>query len=123
LKSSRIARSVVLNWIALAISVGIAFFLSPFVIHRLGNLAYGLWTLVISMTGYMSLLDLGLRGAVTRFVSKYYARGEHLESSRALSAALWFRAWIGLLVIVTSLGLSQAATHVFQLPAEMQLAM
>src|SRR6267142_5645642 len=121
-KGSRIGISVFLNWIALAISIGIAFFLSPFVVHRLGNVAYGVWTLVISMTAYMGLLDLGLRGAVTRFVSKHHARGEHQESSRTFSAALWFRAWIGLLIVLTSLGLSRAATHIFHIPPEMQVA-
>src|SRR2546425_12295303 len=97
-KGHGIGRSVALNWIALVISIGVAFFLSPFVVHRLGNVAYGLWTLVISMTAYMGLLDLGLRGAVTRFVSKHHALREHLESSRAFSADLWVIAWIGRLL-------------------------
>src|SRR5712691_9476533 len=102
-KGHGIGRSVALNWIALVVSIGVAFFLSPFVVHRLGNVAYGVWTLVNSMIAYMGLLDLGLRGAVTRFVSKYHANGEHLESSRAVSAAFRFRLWIGLVVVVISL--------------------
>src|SRR6267142_386812 len=81
LKGSRIGLSVFLNWIALAISVVVAFFLSPFVVHHLGNVAYGVWTLVISMTAYM-----------------------------------------GLLIVLTSLGLSRAATHIFHIPPEMQVA-
>src|SRR6266850_5036266 len=121
-KGSRIGISVFLNWMALAISLGVAFFLSPFVVHRLGNVAYGVWTLVNSMIAYMGLLDLGLRGAVTRFVSKHHARGEHLESSRALSAAFWFRLGIGVVVVLTSLVLPQIAISVFHIPAEMQAA-
>jgi O-antigen/teichoic acid export membrane protein len=117
-----IGRSVVLNWLALAVSMGVAFWLSPFVVHRLGNVAYGIWTLVNSMIAYMGLLDLGLRGAVTRFVSKHHARGEHLESSRALSAAFWVRLWIGLVVVVISFVFPPIAISVFHIPAEMQTA-
>jgi len=119
---TRIGRSVVLNWIALAVSIGVAFFLSPYVVHRLGNIGYGIWTLVNSMIAYMSLLDLGLRGAVTRFVSRYHAQGEHLESSRALSAALWFRFGVALLVIVSTLTLSRVVLSTFHIPPEMQKA-
>jgi len=122
LKSARVGRSVVLNWLSLAISIGTAFFLSPFVVHQLGNIAYGIWTLVNSMIAYMGLLDLGLRGAVTRYVSKHYARGEHLESSRALSAAFWFRLGIGVVVVLTSLVLPEIAISVFRIPTEMQAA-
>jgi O-antigen/teichoic acid export membrane protein len=122
MQSNRIGRSVILNWAALAISIGVAFFLSPFVVHRLGNLAYGIWTLINSMIAYMGLLDLGLRGAVTRFVSRYHAQGEHLQSSRAVSAALWIRLGIGLLIVLTSLVLPQIAISVFRIPPEMQTA-
>src|SRR5438034_7416000 len=103
LKAPRVGRIVVLNWLSLAVSIGVAFFLSPFVVHRLGNVAYGIWTIVNSMIAYMGLLDLGLRGAVTRFVSKHHAREEHLESSRAVSAAFWFRVGVGAIIVVTSL--------------------
>jgi len=122
LKGPGIGRSVALNWTALAISIGVAFFLSPFVVHRLGNVAYGVWTLVNSMIGYMGLLDLGLRGAVTRFVSRDHSQGKHLEASRAVSAAFWLRAAIGLIVIGIALVMPLIAIAMFHISPEMQSA-
>jgi O-antigen/teichoic acid export membrane protein len=118
----QIGRSTVLNWIALGISLFVAFFLSPFVVHRLGNVGYGIWTLVNSMIGYMGLLDLGLRGAVTRFVSKYHARGEHEEAGGIVSAALWLRIWIALIIIAICATIAFFATSVIEIPPELQTA-
>jgi O-antigen/teichoic acid export membrane protein len=118
----QLAKSIAGNWIAFAISVGVAFFLSPFIIHHLGNVAYGVWTLVISMISFMSLLDLGLRGAVTRFVSRNHAQSNHLESSRAVSAAFWLRMWISLLVITASVIMAVLSTRIFRIPAELHLS-
>src|SRR5437660_3833156 len=89
---------VFVNWTAVAVSGMVSFLLSPFVVHRLGNIVYGVWVLANSSIAYMGLLDLGMRGAVGYFVAKYQARGDHLESSRAVSAALGFRILISLLV-------------------------
>src|SRR5579863_8681009 len=97
---NQLAKSVASNWAAFATSVVVAFFLSPFIVHHLGNTAYGVWTLVISMISFMSLLDLGMRGAVTRFVGRNHAQGNHQEASRAVSAAFWLRLWIALLILV-----------------------
>ena len=69
-RARRIAQNVLSNWLALAITTVVGFFLSPLVVHYLGNLTYGVWVIVMSLVAYMNLLDLGLRGAVTRFVSK-----------------------------------------------------
>src|ERR1700685_4742233 len=91
---------IVVNWMAFDISVIVSFFLSPFVVHHLGNVAYGVWVLANSSIAYMALLDLGMRGAVIHFVAKHQARGEHLDSSRAVSVALAFRILIGLVAIV-----------------------
>ena len=118
-KVRQLARSIAGNWIAFAISAGVAFFLSPFIVHHLGNVAYGVWTLVISMISFMSLLDLGLRGAVTRFVARNHAQGNHLESSRAVSAAFWLRIWISLLIVLVSLTMSVVSTVIFRIPAEL----
>jgi O-antigen/teichoic acid export membrane protein len=121
-RARRIAQNVLSNWLALAITTMAGFFLSPFVVHHLGNLAYGVWVLIASLVSYMNLLDLGLRGAVTRFVSKGTAQDDHEQSSQAVSGALWIRLWISLAIIVTGTFLSFAFHHVFVIPAELQQA-
>jgi len=118
----QLAKSIAGNWIAFAISVGVAFFLSPFIVHHLGNIAYGVWTLVVSMISFMSLLDLGLRGAVTRFVARHHAQGDHLESSHAVSAAFWLRMWISLLVITASALMAVLSPMIFHIPADLHLS-
>jgi O-antigen/teichoic acid export membrane protein len=110
---------VFLNWIAFAVAVIVSFFLSPFVVHHLGNAAYGVWILANSSIAYMALFDLGLRGAVTHFVAKHHALGQHLESSRAVSVALGFRLLIGLAVTVASLTLAALATRIFRIPVDL----
>jgi O-antigen/teichoic acid export membrane protein len=115
----QLAKSIAGNWIAFAISIGVAFFLSPFIVHHLGNIAYGVWTLVVSMISFMSLLDLGLRGAVTRFVARHHTQGDHLESSHAVSAAFWLRIWISLLVITVSAVIALLSTAIFHIPADL----
>ncbi len=122
MNKTQIGRSAILNWAALGVSLCVAFFLSPFVVHRLGNVGYGVWTLVNSMIAYMGLLDLGLRGAVTRFVSKYHAQGEHEEASKIVSAAFWLRLWIALVIIAVSVSLATLATSVLNIPPQMQQA-
>lgn len=113
---------VLTNWTAFAVSVIVSFFLSPFVVHHLGNIAYGVWVLANSSIAYMALLDLGMRGAVTHFVAKHQARGEHLESSRAVSVALAFRILISLAVVVASLILAAFASKIFRIPSDMWTA-
>lgn len=113
---------VFLNWTAFAVAVIVSFFLSPFVVHHLGNAAYGVWILANSSIAYMALLDLGLRGAVTHFVAKHHALGDHVESSRAVSVALGFRLLIGLAVTGASLTLAAFATKIFQIPVDLRVA-
>ena len=51
----------------MAIPMLAGFVIAPFLVHRLGELRYGEWILIASMTNYFGLLDLGIgvRSAVT----------------------------------------------------------
>ncbi|MGD0482869.1 MAG: oligosaccharide flippase family protein [Terracidiphilus sp.] len=100
LRARHIARSVLSNWFAIAAGMAVGFFLSPFLVHRLGNVAYGVWVLAISSVSYFGLLDLGLRNSVTMFVAKGHTTGDHEAASQVLSAALWVRIQIAALVMV-----------------------
>lgn len=119
-RTKRIVNNILSNWFALGVTTVVGFFLSPFVVHHLGNIAYGVWAIIASLISYMGLLDLGMRGAVTRFVSKGAAQKNDQESNEAVSGALWIRIWIGLAVIVTGLIFSLGFEHIFVIPIELQ---
>lgn len=87
--------------------------------HRLGNVAYGVWVLAISTVNYLTLLDLGMRSSVLRFVSKGHTQQDHEGASEIISAALWVRLQISALVLVLSGVLAAVFPHVFKVPASL----
>jgi O-antigen/teichoic acid export membrane protein len=109
-------RNVVSNWAGSLISLLVAFFLSPFVVHHLGATAYGVWVLIMSLTGYLGLLDLGVRGTVTRYVAEFHTRGKHEEASRLVSSALAIFTLLGAVALATSIVAALIASRLFHLP-------
>ena len=99
--------------------MAVGFFLSPFLVHRLGNEAYGIWVLAISSIGYLGALDLGMRSSVLRHVGKGHTTGDHEGASAALSGALWVRLYISLVVLVLSGGLAYFFPLLFKVPADL----
>jgi O-antigen/teichoic acid export membrane protein len=119
LRVRHIARNVLFNWIGTIVNTAVGFFLSPFILHRLGNVAYGVWVLAISVVAYLSLLDLGMQSSVLRFVSKGHTQKDHQSASEAISAALWVRLQISALVLLLSAGLAAIFPLVFKVPVEL----
>lgn len=107
------------NWFATGATLAAGFFLAPFVVHRLGNVAYGVWVLAISTVNYLTLLDLGMRSSVLRFVSKGHTKQDHEGASEVISAALWVRLQISALVLVLSGVLAAVFPLVFKVPADL----
>jgi len=111
---------VLSNWLAFAATSVVSFFLSPFVIGHLGDSAYGVWVLMGSLTGYMGLLDLGVRGAVTRYVASFHTQRNHQEASRVVSAALLIFIGLGLVAVGIAVALAFLALKSFNIPLEFQ---
>lgn len=118
----RLAINVVMNWAATAVNMVVPFFLTPFVVRHLGSVGYGVWILAVSTVGYLNLLDMGLRSAVIRFVSKAQAKGAMHDASAAIHAALWFRLIIAAGVSLVSFLLAAAVPHFFRIPADLMRA-
>jgi O-antigen/teichoic acid export membrane protein len=96
--------------------MAVAFFLSPFLVHRLGNVSYGVWVMAMSSVSYFGLLDLGLRNSVTMFVSKGHTTGDHEGASEVLSAALWVRMQLSALVLLLCGGFAAIFPLMFKVP-------
>src|SRR5256714_367505 len=121
-RRSSIVRNVLSNWSGYIFSVVVGFFLSPYVVNHLGTVGYGVWSLVISLTGYLGLLDLGVRGAVTRYVARFYAQGDHQRSSEVASAAMAIFAGTGIVTIGVSALLATAVVGRMNIPAQYMAA-
>ena len=118
----RFAINVVMNWVAMATGMVVPFFLTPFVVRHLGPLAYGVWILAVSTVAYLNLLDLGLRSAIVRFVSKNTTAGKIIEAQKAIGAALWFRLGMATMVALVSIALAVLFPHLFKVPHDLQHA-
>src|SRR2546423_3457597 len=118
LRRSSIVRNVLSNWSGYIFSVVVGFFLSPYIVNHLGTVGYGVWSLVISLTGYLGLLDLGVRGAVTRYVARFHAQGDHQRSSQVASAAMAIFAGTGIATIGLSALLAVAVIGHMNIPPQ-----
>lgn len=72
------------------INVIVAFIMSPVLIRALGNRDYGLWELVMSVIGYIGLLDLGIGPALIRFVSVADGKQDRSDLQQTISTAFAF---------------------------------
>lgn len=110
-------RNVLTSWGAFAVSVLINLFLTPYIVRELGDTGYGIWILLASAVGYMGLLDLGVRSAMTRYIARLHAKGDDLDASEIASTGLTIFLVLGALAVVIAIGLAALLPHIFNLPA------
>jgi len=96
------ARNLLANWLGYGAMLAVAFFMSPFVVHSLGNARYGVWTLLTSLTGYLGLVDMGVRASTGRFLNYYLGRCEQEKVDRLISTSLAFFTAVSLAVMAVA---------------------
>jgi O-antigen/teichoic acid export membrane protein len=101
----RSLKNVATSWGGLAVNIAVGFFLSPFILHHLGDEAFGLWLLIFSLTGYYGIFDFGIRSSLVRYVSKFQATGEKDQLAKLVNTSLFTYTCVGLLLVIpTTLG-------------------
>src|SRR4029077_14742956 len=98
-----ILKNVSSSWFGLGVNILVGIFLSPFILHRLGDTAYGIWILIFSVTGYYGLFDLGIRSSVIRYVSTFTATNDQEGLAKLINTSLATYATIGVVAMVVTL--------------------
>lgn len=76
MKKNQIKAGVFLSYIILLVSTGVSLIYTPFLLKHLGKSEYGLYSLVYSIVGYITILDFGFGNAIIRYTAKYHAEGK-----------------------------------------------
>jgi O-antigen/teichoic acid export membrane protein len=121
--ATRLVRGTFINAVSGGAGALVTLLLTPLLIHRLGNEAYGVWILATTVTfglGYLSFTDLGLEQAAVRFMAQARRSGDH----ELFNAYLW-TAFVALLVISAVVTpfvvlLAKPITGFFNIPRQLQ---
>jgi len=110
-----ILKNVGSSWFALGLNILVGLFLSPYILHHLGDEAFGLWVLIFSITGYYGLFDLGIRSSIVRYVAKYSTIAEDNELNRLINTALFAYSGIGTVAILITITASFYVGSIFRM--------
>jgi O-antigen/teichoic acid export membrane protein len=99
---SQLKKGAILSYLNIVLTIVIGLGLTPFIIRKLGDSEYGLYTLIGSFVAYLSLMDLGLNNTIVRFVSRYQAQNDRIGECRFLGTTLLI--YLAISIVVTIIG-------------------
>ncbi len=97
---SQLKKGAILSYTTIFLTNIIGLLLTPFIIRSLGQSEYGLYILLGSFVGYISLLDFGLSNTIVRFVAKYRANNDKNGEKNFLATVLIIYAVISCFVFL-----------------------
>ena len=112
-------KNIFSNWASMFISIGIAFFMSPFLVHHLGKEQYGIWALALSLIAYSHFLDAGMRQSLARYIPKHYGVKDFQKLNEVLSSSNAIYAITGSLVVIGTLVIAFFFAEYFHVSPEL----
>jgi O-antigen/teichoic acid export membrane protein len=93
-------RNLAFNWGGHISSLLVMFFLSPYIVGKLDSAAYGIWSLLNVLVGYMGIFDLGVRASVGRHVALYLGKKDERGVDETIRAGFAFFSIASVLILL-----------------------
>lgn len=97
-KARTIGKNITFIAASRIVAVVMSFVLFPFIISHVGKEVYGVYLIVMSVTGYFGIFDLGVMSALTKYVSEYNGKGDREGINKIANASFSFYVMIGIIV-------------------------
>lgn len=88
-KNKQLAVNLIASMFAFAVSAGINFFLSPFIVSNVGEEAYGFVSLSNNIISYFSIVTIALNSMASRFIAVAYFK-EDIENANEYYSSNFF---------------------------------
>jgi O-antigen/teichoic acid export membrane protein len=113
----RVLKNVLTNYLRFFLGGLIGFLITPVMVHLLGDGSYGIWVLVASLTGYLGILDQGVRPSLVRYVSQYRAAGDEERLQATINTALVLYVGVGVATLAVAGGVAWQFGRFFRVDA------
>lgn len=115
---SVILKNVTSSWASILVGIAMAFILAPLTVRALGDQYYGVWTLLMQLTGYLWLFDFGVRESVVKYVAQHHANDERDRVNSVVNAAVSIYSLVSVATLILSAVLALALPYAFNIPAD-----
>lgn len=97
MKKSQLKIGALLSYVSLFVTNIIGLLYTPIMLRIMGQAEYGLYSLIASFIGYLTVLDLGFGNAVVVYTAKYRANGKKEEEKKLHGMFLIIYVFIGII--------------------------
>ena len=97
-KRNQLVVNLIASILVFLVQFVINFWLSPFVVSRLGEEAFGFITLANNFTQYATLITIAINSMASRFISIEYNRGDIEKAKSYFASVFWSN--VGLVIIL-----------------------
>ena len=97
---------IVLSYLLIVIDIIVGILFVPFLLKSLGDQEYGIYKLMLSTASYLSVLDFGIGGTITRYVIKFRTEKNRKQEENFLAMGFLIYAVLAVLVMALATGIS-----------------
>lgn len=94
----KLVQNTSVNYLSTFINIAVGFVLFPFILHTIGNELYGVYLLIMALSGYLSLMEIGVGTTTVKYISQHLAKGEQKEINELLVNSLLFYTFVGIII-------------------------
>lgn len=116
-RSSTIATGTIASIIRWAVVFVVFWFLTPFIVGKLGKETYGLWSLLTSVLGMVGLTELGIGTTIAKYVAACRGRGDWERRNAIVSTVMVAYVLVVLITLIEVTLLSFCFVDLFAIPA------
>jgi len=98
--SKVVVQNAFFNILGFGVSALYGFLLIPLVVGYVGIEQYGLWSIMVALTGYVGLADLGMSTSFVKYIAEYAALGRSDEVNKIVHHGLLFYVFVSLIVLL-----------------------
>ena len=97
---------IILSYLLIAVDIIVGILFVPFLLKSLGDQEYGLYKLMLSTASYLSVLDFGIGGTITRYVVKFRTEQKRKDEENFLAMGFLIYALLALIIILIAFGVA-----------------
>lgn len=117
--NKRLAISIVSNVLSVAVSLGVSFLLTPYLLRTLGKEAYSFYPLANNFVSYMTIITLALNSMASRFITIEIVKGNELKAHTYFSSVFFSNVILSGILLIPMILITVFVDTVLNVPADL----